>query len=99
MTALRLAVDRANAIQELIVQAGVPLDRVTLIAVTMVSATAGMQFGLSCNDAFSLYLSVYEGAERDAKESVATMFARMKNSVQELIEQGLVPETPKKKPH
>jgi hypothetical protein len=87
---IKEAIERANAIQDLLMRADIQPDRVTLVALAIVSATAAQQFGLSPNDAFSLFISVYEGSSDQDQARMNRLVEAMKNSISQVVERAVV---------
>jgi hypothetical protein len=98
---LDAAVEAANAIEQLV--AHLPISRAKLLALAIVAATAAQRSGLSPNDAFSVYLAVYETAAQEQRDTIAqaeALAAHLKNTIPDLVERGhLTPKTKKPQPH
>lgn len=97
--ALSWAVDRANKIQALMQGADIPMNDITVIAATIVAATSGFTNGQTLNDAWGLYLAVYEHAELNEYERIEKMAEGMKNAVGDTIARVFQLARPKESTH
>jgi len=84
--AMQLARDRANQISGMLRQAAVPASDTTAWALTLVTAQAAFDLGLSLNDAFSLFLAVYDDAEAQQAERMTAAVEHMQNTVRDIVQ-------------